>query len=120
MLFHLALEHFVVAQVFGLLVERGGDHHHRRVRAKVGHLVPHPWRHVESPGRVVEPYRFLDGAIVEMCEAATIQRDEDELRFAMPVATAPLSGSDMVQPEDASRLEVETLAHLQEIDAAAR
>jgi len=45
--------------------------------------------------------------------------DQHQLRFAMAMPAAPLAGGDVVQPEQAPRLEGQVLAGLQEVDAAA-
>src|SRR5688572_1940632 len=116
----LALEDVVVAQIFGFLVGSRSDHHDNGARYEVREFVPDPGRHMEGAGRVVEGRGFLDHAVVEMNATATARGDEDQLGLAMTVTPAPLARRHVMQPEHAHGLEVEALAGLEEIDAAAR
>ena len=62
-------------------------------------------------------------AIVEIDLAAAMQGHQNQLGFAMAMAAAPLAGRDVMQPDQALRLERQALAgiaaDLEEVDAAA-
>jgi hypothetical protein len=61
-------------------------------------------------GGIVERHRLGGVAIVEMDLAGALQRHHHQLRLAMAVPAAPLARRDMMQPEQALRLERQAFA----------